>query len=155
MRSLFGVTLQFGLCVGCSSHALQGPGTGGTSGAGGETGQAANPGGGGEAGQGGQPDANVACIDAVTAFCDAVYACLSADELFALELPETVDGCVSDMSDSNTCAAAAPADFCGGGGSYDVHAAVGCAQESKAASCEDVQSGDEFAPSCNRVCVEP
>jgi hypothetical protein len=152
MRVLSTAGLALGIAAGCGSEPLDGtsPGSGGGAGA---AGQSANAG----ANEGGAPDAGdprTACVEAGVSFCNAVYACLSADDLFALELPESVTGCVENMSRANTCDAALADDFCNGTDSYDADAALRCAQESKAASCAEIQSGSEFAPSCNLVCVD-
>lgn len=148
MVQLLASVLAFALCFACGS-STESHGVG-AAGAGGEAGQSAAAGDGGDASE---LDPNVACLHSANAFCDAVYACLSADELFALGLADTVTGCVANLGESQSCEASTAADFCGGTGRYDAHAAVECAREAQSASCEDIQRGDEFAPSCNRVCA--
>ncbi len=115
-------------------------------------GGAAQGGAGDQAGAAGSPEPIQACRDATMAFCGSVYDCLGPEELAVLELPELLADCVSEKDQQQGCASGDRMTLCEG---FDARAAARCADEAAAASCEDVRSGREFAPHCNRVCEEP
>jgi len=103
---------------------------------------------------GGDKSAKELCKDSASVGCSRAYECFTAEQLAALGFPATEAGCVTQVEEVRGCAAITNDTACVGNQTFHPDQAEKCIDQTAAASCAQIASGDDSAaPACALVCV--
>jgi hypothetical protein len=98
-------------------------------------------------------DAQALCKEYVDVWCEKLYECLTDADLAALGFTGTVAACKTQLRDEEGCEAfTAEKGNCKGSEVFKKDKADDCVRQVGEASCNQVTSGDEFAPACDQTC---
>ena len=99
-------------------------------------------------------DAQALCRQVADTECEKLYECLSDEQLALFGLTGTVASCKTQLREEYGCDAfTATKGNCKGSEVFKKDKADACVRQTGEASCNQVTSGDEFAPACAEVCV--
>jgi hypothetical protein len=71
----------------------------------------------------------------------------------AIGLPASVSACKSQLREESGCDVATVEDACDGNETFHADQAEKCIGQAESASCNQIESGDNFAPACDKVCT--
>lgn len=98
-------------------------------------------------------DAQALCREYVDTSCEKIYECLSDAQLADLQFPSSVAACKTQFRESEGCDAFTAAEGnCKGSEVFKKEKADDCIRQTNEASCNQVTSGEEYAPACDQTC---
>jgi hypothetical protein len=98
-------------------------------------------------------DAQALCRQVVDTLCEKLFECLSDVELAGLGYTSTVAACKTQLRDEEGCDAfTATKGNCKGSEVFKKNKADDCVRQLGQASCNQVESSDDYAPACEETC---